>query len=825
MASSSLDDKKGIQRLKEVLAYGLLDTPAEEDFDRLAKLLSVACETPIALISLIDDKRQWLKAKIGIDLQEVPLTDTLCQFTMKGKKYLEIEDATKDLNLRENYFVKGENGIRFYAGIPLISMAGFAIGTLAVADYHPKKLKDNQRKIMEMIAQEVQQLMEARKKNQLLGKTLEQVLREKIAATEAKLHRKALEYDNLYRAISQSNALITITSKGDITFANEIFEKWSGASRKDLEGKMLSFVFNEFEEQQLPQLIEGLEEKGVISKVFTISNGADTKWIHATFCPLMDKPEILSSILLVGNDITKVMEAKNELEKAKKTSETLHLQKDQFIANISHEIRTPLNAIIGFADLLSERLNDTKNKEYLNAITMAGDSLLLLINDLLDLAKIESGVFQTEKTSFDLKEVITQSISLFAPKAEKKGIALEVELPQSMPSSIIGDKNRLYQVLVNLIGNGVKFTEKGYVKVIVAINEKKKDLVRVGFKIKDSGIGIPPEKLHLIFDRFYQAHEISNNQYGGTGLGLNICQSLIDKLGGTIKVKSRLNKGSTFTFQLDYQKDKYPDVGRGFAIDQVDSEAIPECSILLIDDSVLHQKLLGAYFENTPARIDLALNGEDGLNKFIQNKYDLILTDLQMPGKNGYEVTKVIREKYSSEVPIIALSAQPIVMERAKSIAAGMNDYISKPVHRQTLVQKVRFWLTIYRKQGTLKKPSPNLDENTISQKLEELSMGDIKMKSDLLSIFMEQNDQFFKAVEQSCKEGKLDEVAHQARILQASYEILGVTNYYLDLLEKNANIIEIKDVVSITERIKDQLYHILTLLSIDTSKEYILGN
>ncbi len=807
MTSMFSEDQENLERLKEVVSYGLLDTAPERDFDRLAQLLALSCGTPIALVSLIDDKKQWLKAMVGLHQQEVPLADTFCQYTLKDKQYLEIEDARKHPLLKDSRFVREDDGIRFYAGQPLFSKKGYVIGTVAVADYLPRKMLPSQRKILALVAEEAEQLMESKKKNRLLGDTLEQVLKEKIASTKAKLRQTSLDFDKLHEAINQICLLIKVSTKGNVLYFNKNFEETAGISPAILKGKPLSKVFVEFQEQDAEKLISKILDEGKYSTLLSIAGKENTKWVQATFYRIKGAHASTHTIWIIGNEITPIMEEKNKLEKANILSQSLNQYKDQFIANISHEVRTPLSAILGFSELLLLRVEDQKSKEYLQSIILAGKGLLLLINDLLDISKLESKSFQFQKSPMDVVEVVHHAIAMFIPKIENKGIKLIFDPTPNLSLGVLGDKNRLLQVLINLIGNAVKFTEKGEIQVILGMEELASDSVRVWLTVKDTGVGISHEKLPYIFDRYYQAHMGENGGYGGTGLGLNICKSIIELQGGQLQVESEVGKGSSFRFYIDYKT-----ANAQVLVDQEgngEELVLPNCQILLIDDSLLNQKLICAFMEGTSVKIDVAKNGKEGLEKFKSKDYDLVLTDLQMPGVNGFSFAQAIRTEIRSNVPILGISAQSMEEAKVGCLAAGMNDYLTKPITRKTLFGKINYWLDAGSKNYELTEEVNAEDESFFLERVNEMAMGNDEFRNDLLSTFVEQIEQFLIKVDHLSQQESLAQLSQEARSLQASFAVFGIACPLLNSFEQKANLENLSVVLSTKDRMR---LHLLKL-------------
>jgi two-component system CheB/CheR fusion protein len=385
-----------------------------------------------------------------------------------------------------------------------------------------------------------------------------------------------------------------------------------------------------------------------------------------------------------------LLEAKSKAENDKETAENAVIAKQQFLSNMSHEIRTPMNAIIGFTKVLMKTDLSEKQKEYLRAIKSSGNTLIVLIDDILDLAKVDAGKMIFVNAPFKIVESITTILHLFETKIEEKNLELVKEFDSKIPELVNGDSVRLNQILINLLGNAIKFTSNGKIKVSVNLLKEDKQKVKIEIKVSDTGIGIPQNKIATIFENFEQAHTITSSLYGGTGLGLAIVKQLVEKQGGTIAVKSKVNEGTTFSFVLSFQKNRInPDnAPEDDGELEFDSE-IKDLKVLVVEDVKLNQLLMRTILDEFKFEWDIADNGQIAIEKLETNSYDIILMDLQMPVMNGFETTKHIRKKMNSQIPIIALTADVTTVDVEKCRAAGMNDYISKPVDEKLLYGKI----------------------------------------------------------------------------------------------------------------------------------------
>lgn len=399
----------------------------------------------------------------------------------------------------------------------------------------------------------------------------------------------------------------------------------------------------------------------------------------------------IGNLFICFNGMLSQIEKQNtELLNAKEIAENSIKTKENFLANVSHEIRTPMNGIIGFTGLLLKNNPTKKQEEYLAAIKVSADNLLNIINDILDFSKIDANKIELENIPFSLYELLDNSIKSLESKIIEKGLTITKDISSDMPKLYIGDPGRVNQIMINLLGNALKFTDKGEIKIEVhPVLSDEKD-VKVQFKITDTGIGIPPEKIDKIFDSFFQASTDTTRKYGGTGLGLSIAKQLVELHGGIIRVQSTVNKGSSFTFflLLKIYEGEYP---KGKRIEETEKK-ISGCKILIAEDNPVNQLLIKETLIDFGIHLDIAENGWEALKLFEKNDYDLILMDIQMPEMDGYQATKHIRQNDNvnkSKIPIIAMTAHAMKGEDQKAIIAGMNDYISKPFVPDELFEKI----------------------------------------------------------------------------------------------------------------------------------------
>jgi len=505
-----------------------------------------------------------------------------------------------------------------------------------------------------------------------------------------------------YQAVVEdgSDIIFIIDYEGKILYHNSSVKDTLGHKPKSLIGKNFLTYLHPNSSQSFRSIFTRIKKKlyhEAVEFQFLCKDGS-YKYLEFNSINLKQKEKI-NGLILDCRDITQRKKDAEELQRAQKA-------KEQFLANISHEIRTPINGIAGMATLLGKRPSETEQIIYLNAIKSAADNLKVIINDILDLASIESGKLKFEKIGFNLNDLLQSLIVTFNHQAQEKKIMLSYELEKEANQIFLGDPVRLNQILINLISNALKFTHNGFIKVKCALHKKERNNYHLRFEVWDTGIGIP--KLNTIFESFSQADTSVTRKYGGTGLGLTIVKQLVELQGGTISVKSTIDKGSVFSFTMPYQKgDIKATKENSFGSGSYVHRDLNNLRVLLVEDNDINRLYASSILKTWGSIVESAENGFVAVEKVRNTDFDIVLMDIQMPVMDGFEATKNIRAlpKPKSNMPIIALTANATRRDVEKCLAEGMDDCIAKPFTPEDLYYTLN---KHYRKGKTILKPSPN---------------------------------------------------------------------------------------------------------------------
>ncbi|MDF1794591.1 MAG: ATP-binding protein [Thalassobaculaceae bacterium] len=833
--------------MAELRRLCLLDTPAEQAFDRVTILAAKLLDVPIALVSLVDEDRQWFKSKFGLEADETPRSVAFCSHTILGDETMVVEDARLDERFQNNPLVVGHPNIRFYAGAPLRAPNGATIGTFCIVDSKPRHLSAKDREVLselcdivreaiwlrDLIRQSDAERSAARQASQLLvdmieaapdglakfgsdgrvevcnsayrkyfsgsedliapGATMEMILRAGLkkdifvgAGTrpeeqETWLKERMRRHAELgepfeeqtangrWMRISESRTADggVVVTRTDVTAQRrhaEALRRLHAVTLdqgSDLTERVNALLRAGCELFGLPIGIQSRIADGtytverVVAPDGDIAPGAQFE-LAATYCanvfdgtgrvgfshvgasemrthpcyvatglesyigcPLVvagrrygtvnfsspaprgaiedDELDLISHIaLLVGAELARY-EANEALEVAKLRAEEASRQKSAFLAMMSHEIRTPLNGLLGMVAVLAGTGLDDEQREMVEVANMSGKNLLVIINDILDFSKLDAERLQLDIDQINLVELVSGVRDIIAPQAFTKNVSVNVHIDPALGEVRDGDAVRLRQVLLNLVGNAVKFTDQGSVTVRM---EQGGTPETVRFAVEDTGIGIPQESLPTLFQHFSQVDTSISRRYGGTGLGLAICKKLVTLMGGEMTVRSKEGSGSTFGFEIplprsgpQHPASEVTDAPRqdGAAAsshgDETRSKAeIRRLTVLVAEDNAVNQLIMREALKQLGHNVDFANDGSEAVEAAMSGSYDLILMDIQMPGTDGVEATRqIVRRLGDRRPPIVALTAHVLHGDEQRFRDAGMDDYISKPIDLEQL--------------------------------------------------------------------------------------------------------------------------------------------
>lgn len=618
--------------------------------------------------------------------------------------------------------------------------------------------------------------------------------------------------------------LFTISPEGKITDMNQATVRVTGVPREKLIGTDFINYFTD-QDQARNGYLEAFEKGFVTDFPLTIMDGKLTHLLCNGSVYKDDNGTVLG-VVLVARDITDQKRVANELneamvfaemataiaEKAKIKAEMATLiaenavkAKQQFLSNMSHEIRTPMNAIIGFTKVVLKTELTAKQREYLTAIKISGDSLIVLINDILDLAKVDAGKMIFEQIPFKLSKSISAMLNLFEIKIQEKNLGLIKEYDKNIPEVLLGDPVRLHQIILNLVSNAVKFTNEGTIKVSVKLVCQDESKVKIEFSVSDTGIGISESKIEKVFDNFQQASSGTSRLYGGTGLGLAIVKQLVESQGGTNHVESTLGEGSKFSFVLDFLKTNEK-VEAEVNMEEYDEET-KNIKVLVVEDIPLNQLLMKTLLDDFGFERDIAENGRIAIEKMTSGVYDIVLMDLQMPEMNGFEATEYIRKVMKSDIPIIALTADVTTVDLAKCKAVGMNDYIAKPIDERMLYRKIisQIKKPIFTK---LDKEISILSYSGVKLKCTDLhylmkrTKNNSELMMEMISLYLEQTPPLIKAMKLGLENRDWVSLHAAVHKLIPSFAIMGISSDFEEIARQVKDYADAQQHVGISEMV-----------------------
>jgi signal transduction histidine kinase/DNA-binding response OmpR family regulator len=574
--------------------------------------------------------------------------------------------------------------------------------------------------------------------------------------------------------------------------------------------------------------LEILNRKDVESKAQMASNSArKVIYLVTIFC-------VLASLLLLvlGNMVYQHIKQNNRykkaLRKAKNEAERLAKAKEDFLSSMSHEIRTPMNSIVGFTDQLINTPLNNQQKTQLGIIKNSAEHLLVIINDILDYAKIESGKMQLEHINFMPRDVIEEVCSLLEAQLLSKALLLSINIESTVPQVLKGDPVRLKQVLINLLSNAIKFTDKGYIKINARLHKKSDDLSYVLFSIEDTGIGIPENKINKIFEDFVQADSSITRRFGGTGLGLPITKKIIEQQEGSIYVESKEGKGSTFNFIIPYEKGELEWVENPTEEKNICSEKLKGLKVLAADDEEYNRALIEAILKKHPLSFAIVTNGKELIDEVQKSNYDIIVTDVRMPVQSGIDAVKFIRHELrnaKSKIPVIALTAAASEDDVKKCLSAGMNDYISKPFKESVLIEKIlKHTKGIETKNNGIPEnahATTNKKEDEIEiEELMKLADGDYEFLHKMLEAFIQSMQSGLAELKTAAENKNRDKISQYAHKMASPAKHIGFKSLgeLLKLIEREAHTYEFAELEKLIKQVENEV-----LVAINKTSHHIM--
>jgi two-component system CheB/CheR fusion protein len=684
-------------------------------------------------------------------------------------------------------------------------------------------LKDKHGKINMWVGSKTE-IQEQREQKEQLEKSVVERTRE-LQEANKELEQKNLEIiaakEKLLTEYSRSlieaslDPFVTINADGKITDANQASTLVTGIKKEALIGTSFSDYFTEPKNAQKGYQ-QAFERGFVTNYPLTLKHkNGELKDVLYNASVYKDERGNVLGIFAAARDVTEqkriskelteaivfaelatgiAEDAKFKAENATHIAEEAVKAKQQFLSNMSHEIRTPMNAIIGFTKVILKTELTAKQKEYLTAIKLSGNSLIVLINDILDLAKVDAGKMTFEEVPFKMASSIAAMIHLFETKVQEKNLELVKVYDDKIPEILLGDPIRLHQIILNLMSNAVKFTSKGRITVSLHVITNDTEKVSIEFSVADTGTGIPQDKTEIIFEKFHQASNDTNRLYGGTGLGLSIVKQLVESQGGHISLKSKPGEGSVFSFTLSFKKtDAKVEVETELPEPDAENKNI---KVLVVEDILLNQLLMKTLLDDFGFERDIAANGKIAIAKLQEKKYDIILMDLQMPQMNGFEATEYIRNKMKLKIPIIALTADVTTVDLEKCKAAGMNDYIAKPVDERILYSKIVGLVKDH--EHSLQHPLGGMQAENISALpdsemtsavrkikytdltyLTGITKSDSTLMMEMIELYLNQTPVLTDAITKSLQQKDWNGLHAAAHKLIPSFSIMGISKDY----------------------------------------------
>ena len=654
-------------------------------FERITILLADAFAAPDAVLELIEDGVPRLCCLAG-DLPATEWLDLLRQDRIsRGPDALVVEDARHERRLAEHPLVVRDGGVRFLAVAPLTARDGTLLGTLAAAAPVPRRGRPVQIKTLATFADMLLAQIEAEAEHQRQREV------DALIATSRDRYRSVID--------SLTEVIFQVSMDGRWRFLNRAYTTFTGEDFRTALGRRALRRVVPADRRKVLELLDPLREgttpAGGWEFRYHTSDGS-VRWFGMV--AFVAQEEVGGTPVVTGtlSDVTARRETEVALRTAREAAERANRARAAFLATVSHEIRTPINGVIGMTGLLLDTNLTAEQWRYANTLRVSAEHLLQVINDMLDYSKLDAGKLEFEHLPLSLRELIDSVVAITAPRAAAKGIALTATLPNDPPEGLIGDAGRLRQVLLNLVGNAVKFTEAGEVAIAASLKDLGPGRAALTICVTDTGIGIPAEAAKTLFTEFGQVDSSVSRRFGGTGLGLAICKRLLDGMGGRIELESTPGVGSRFRFTVPLDK----------ARSAAEAEAVAEPEpiigdvsltgrVLVAEDNPTNQLITAAVLDKYGLRVDLVSNGIEAVDAVRSIPYDLVLMDMQMPEMDGLEATIAIRQLpgKAGEIPIIGVTANAFREDHERCREAGMQDIVTKPFRWSDLAKRMTRYL------------------------------------------------------------------------------------------------------------------------------------
>lgn len=656
-----------MERIRLLMECQILDTPRERAYDAVVELIAEVCDVPIAAISLIDECRQWFKAKIGLTVEQTPRDWAFCAHALlEPRRILIVEEATLDPRFADNPLVTGPPGIRFYAGFPLLSECGHALGTLCVIDSKSRSLSENQIRVLTALANYVSSMIAAR-----------------VSAVRLRKSEAARQAAESHFALMVEHAPVMIWTRdadNRIDYVNDRVLKFFGKTKAE-------FLRTEWEDAIHPEdrirVGEALRavRKGVVFEAEARVRDANGcfRWLHFSGSPRPVVNGSYSGAIGSAIEVTERKRTQAELESAAR-------MKSELLSNLSHEIHTPMNLLIGFCTLLRDTQLTAEQTDYVETIGKGVASLLSVINGGLDFSRLDAGTMEPDREDFRIDALAKDLVEFFSREARHKRLELSFSIGPEVPEWTCGDKGRLGQILTNLMGNALKFTDNGHVRLKVNVVGQNTRTRLIRFEVQDTGIGIAPEIQEPLFQAFRQGDGSMTRKYGGSGLGLAISERMAKLLGGGIGLESQLGAGARFWVEIPFEEST---VLEPFSADS--GLDLLGANVLVVEEVASSRDMIVRFLTSWMATVECAENGGQAIQMIRQKArsgypYRVAFFGLSMPGITGIDVARLLALDPSySDTSLILLTFPDEFGGGREWREAGVKSVLHRPVRKQLL--------------------------------------------------------------------------------------------------------------------------------------------